>query len=100
MKRILWWLLAGTRGGKTRARIILLIRERPGNANQISEALELDYKTVRHHLEILMDNGVLECIGEGYGKSYLLSSELEENFEIFNEIWEGIGKKQLKRGNN
>jgi hypothetical protein len=35
-------------------------------------------------------------MGEPYGKMYFLSVELEENFEVFLEIWERIGKK-LKR---
>ncbi|MEE9594011.1 MAG: winged helix-turn-helix domain-containing protein [Candidatus Hydrothermarchaeales archaeon] len=97
MKRILWWLLAGTRGGGTRARIILFLRERPANANQIANALSLDYKTVRYHLNILVNNRVLEDVGQGYGKSYFLSSEMEESFDTFSEIWDKIGKKQLKR---
>jgi predicted ArsR family transcriptional regulator len=96
MKRILWWLLAGTKGGATRAKIILFLRERPSNANQIANTLGLDYKTVRHHLDILIDNKILESAGKGYGRSYFLTREIEENFDLFDEIWEKIGKKQLK----
>lgn len=51
MKRILWWLIAGTKGGVNRARIINILNERPYNANQLSEVVDLDYKTVRHHLK-------------------------------------------------
>lgn len=98
MKRILWWLLAGTRGGGTRARLIVFLKKQPANANQIATALSLDYKTVRYHLNILVNNGVLEDVGQGYGKSYFLSSEMEENFDTFSEIWDKIGEKQLKRG--
>ncbi len=32
MKRILWYLLAGTKGGASRARIIMLLRDRPFQA--------------------------------------------------------------------
>jgi len=46
MKKILWWLIAGTKGGINRARIIIELHERPYNANQLSEKLELDYKTL------------------------------------------------------
>ncbi|MFQ5814884.1 MAG: winged helix-turn-helix domain-containing protein [Candidatus Hydrothermarchaeaceae archaeon] len=98
MKRILWWLLAGTRGGATRVRIILFLRERPSNANQIAGALGLDYKTVRHHLDVLVDNRILENAGEGYGTPYFLTPKMEENSDVFNEIWDKIGKKQLKGG--
>ncbi|HIE30965.1 MAG TPA: ArsR family transcriptional regulator, partial [Methanosarcinales archaeon] len=35
MKRMLWWLIAGTKGGVNRARIIKILHERPYNANQL-----------------------------------------------------------------
>ena len=37
MKRLLWYLIAGTKGGVNRARIIKCLQERPYNANQIAE---------------------------------------------------------------
>ena len=77
------WLIAGTRGGVNRARIIVAIREEPRNANQLSEALGADYRTIRHHLNILEKNGLVTSMGEKYGTLYFLSSELEENFEVF-----------------
>lgn len=98
MKRILWWLLAGTRGGATRAKIIIFMKERPANANQIAEELGLDYKTVRHHLDVLVDNKIIVNAGEGYGTPYFLTDEMVENFHVFNEIWEKIGKMHLKKG--
>ncbi len=53
-KRLLWWLIAGTRGGVNRARIILALHDLPSNANQLAEHLGLDYKTIRHHLDVLI----------------------------------------------
>ena len=93
---LLQWLIAGTRGGVNRARIINAIREEPQNANQLSELLGLDYRTIRHHLDVLGKNGLVTSMGETYGTMYFLSYELEENFEVFEEIWNKIGKK-LKR---
>ena len=49
-KRILWYLIASSRGGVNRATIIDLVNSRPANANQIASELKLDYKTVLHHL--------------------------------------------------
>ena len=94
-KRLLWWLIAGTRGGVNRARIMILLHERPYNTNQLAELLKLDYKTVKHHLEYLMKHDVIVQLGEGYGSVFHLSSEIDDNFERFNEIWKQIGKKGL-----
>jgi DNA-binding transcriptional ArsR family regulator len=88
MKKILWWLIAGTKGGVNRARIIHLLNERPYNAHQLSEKLDLDYKTVRHHIKVLEDNDVITTSGEKYGTMYFLSSAMEENYELFQSIWQ------------
>jgi DNA-binding transcriptional ArsR family regulator len=97
-KRLLWWMLAGSSGGLNRGRIILLLRQRPYNAHQIAKELGLDYKTVRHHLDVLSENSLVIWRGEGYGKMYFLSPELEANFPIFEQIWAQIGKTQIRSG--
>jgi len=93
MKRLLWWLLAGTKGGINRANIIKALKERPFNANQLAELLKLDYKTIRHHLKVLQDNRVIVTQGEGYSMMYFLSREFEDNYATFEEIWQKIEKK-------
>ena len=90
---MLWWLLAGTKGGINRANIIKALKERPFNANQLAELLKLDYKTIRHHLKVLQDNRVIVTQGEGYSMMYFLSRELEDNYATFEEIWQKIEKK-------
>lgn len=92
MKKLLWWLIAGKRGGINRARIIKALADRPYNMHQLSEELNLSYKTVRHHVKILEKNNVIKPVGDTYGKLYFLSSEMEENYDVFEEIWEKIGK--------
>jgi hypothetical protein len=37
MKKLLWRIIAGMKGGINRARIIKTLNERPYNANQLSE---------------------------------------------------------------
>jgi DNA-binding transcriptional ArsR family regulator len=91
-KRLLWWLIAGARGGANRARIITILHDRPSNANQLAETLELDYKTIRHHLDIMLKNGVIVSHGDGYGTVYFLSHEIEESYSDFQDIWERFGK--------
>ncbi|HMK53842.1 MAG TPA: winged helix-turn-helix domain-containing protein [Methanobacteriaceae archaeon] len=87
MKKLLWWIIAGTKGGINRARIIETLHQRPYNAHQLAEKLELDYKTVRHHIKVLEQNRIISSSGEKYGTMYFLSSEMEENYDIFKEIW-------------
>ncbi|SCG85958.1 ArsR/SmtB family transcription factor [Methanobacterium congolense] len=98
MKKLLWWLIAGKRGGINRARIIKALAERPYNMHQLSEELNLDYKTVRHHIKILEKNKLIKPTGDKYGKLYFLSGEMEENYGIFEEIWEKIGVEQSGEG--
>jgi DNA-binding transcriptional ArsR family regulator len=38
----------------------------------------MDYKTVRHHLSVLLRNKLILEVGEGYGSLYFLSPELAE----------------------
>jgi DNA-binding transcriptional ArsR family regulator len=53
----------------------------------------MDYKTVRHHLNVLLKNRLILHVGEGYGAMYFLAPELEQNYEEFVRIWERIGRK-------
>ena len=94
MKNLLWYLIAGTRGGETRGKIIELLHKKPSNANKIAELLKLDYKTVRHHLEILEKNSIIIAVNKGnYGAVYFLSELMEPNMQLFGEIWGKFGKK-------
>ncbi len=97
LKYILGWLIAGTRGGVTRAKIINALREAPQNANQLSTLLEMDYRTIRHHLNVLQKNKLVTSAGEGYGTTYFLSVLLEENYALFEEIVNKIWKKEKRK---
>jgi DNA-binding transcriptional ArsR family regulator len=93
LKYLLGWLIAGTRGGLTRAKIIKVLKETPQNANQLATNLKLDYRTIRHHLEVLEKNKLIVSAGEGYGTTYFLSPVMEENYALFEEILKKIWKK-------
>jgi DNA-binding transcriptional ArsR family regulator len=87
LRQLLWFLIAGTRGGANRARIIEALRSRPRNAHQLSELLGLDYRTIRHHLDLLVRNGLLtRPAGEAYAAPYFLSPYLEGNYGVFEEV--------------
>ena len=71
-----------------------LLRKKPSNANKIAEILKLDYKTIRHHLEVLEKNNIITAINKGnYGAVYFLSELMNLNIKIFDEIWAQFGKK-------
>jgi DNA-binding transcriptional ArsR family regulator len=93
LKYLLGWLIAGTRGGLTRAKIIQALREAPQNANQLANLLKMDYRTIRHHLEVLEKNRLIVSAGEEYGTTYFLSPVMEENYALFEEILKKIWKK-------
>lgn len=93
-KRVLWYLIASSRGGINRAKIIDLLNSRPANANQIASELKLDYKTVLHHLKVLTENGMIITENkETYGATYFLTPMMEKNYPSFQEILAKIGKK-------
>ena len=70
-RSLMWYLLFGTRGGPNRRRLLDELSRSPANANQLSAALGLDYRTVRHHLKILERSGaVTRPVGEAYAAPY------------------------------
>ena len=97
LKYLLGWLIAGTRGGASRAQIIRTLNESPQNANQLANALKLDYRTIRHHLDVLQKNGVITSAGDRYGTTYFLSPVMEENYAVFEEILNRIWQKEKRK---
>ncbi len=87
LENTLLWVLAGSRGGKRRAAIIIALRKRPMNARQIQKVVGLDYRTIRYHLDLLVGNKLLTTLGERYGLLYLISPALESKYSLFEEIW-------------
>lgn len=86
MEKALWYLLTATRGGQNRVRIIRALDDRPMNANQLAEELDVSYKTARHHLEMLEDHDVVESGEEGYAKLHFLTERFERHWETFERI--------------
>ncbi|WP_227356712.1 winged helix-turn-helix domain-containing protein [Haladaptatus salinisoli] len=86
MEGVLWYLLASSRGGPTRVRILRALDERPRNANQLATELELDYTTVRHHLDVLLENNVVRRTDDEYAAVYLFTEQVESNWGTVEEI--------------
>jgi len=87
-RQLMYWLIAGSKGGPNRARIIFLLKENPMNARQLAEKMGTHYTTIQHHVEVLVKNGLLVCTGNGYGKVYFVSQDLEDGFNEFKKIAE------------
>jgi predicted ArsR family transcriptional regulator len=88
MEAVLWYVLTGTRGGSNRIRLLRALESRPRNANQLADALDLDYKTVRHHLDVLEENDIVQDSGDDYGAVYLPTDRARHHWETVEEIME------------
>jgi len=86
LRRLLWYLLGGTRGGATRAKIIHALRERPSNLNQLATSLGFHYRLVQHHIDVMKRNSLVTAAGEHYGMTYFLHPWLESHYDLFEEI--------------
>jgi len=90
-EKMLWWLIGGTRGGENRLRIIRKLEEKPMNTNKLAEELDLDYKTVEHHLDLMEENNVITTMGGNYGKNFFLTDQMEESMDKLDGIQEQAG---------
>lgn len=94
MDGVLWYLLASSRGGPTRVRIVRALNERPRNANELATELDMDYTTIRHHLDVLLDNKVVRTGGGNYGTVYLFTDQVKSNWDTVDEILETVDPEE------
>jgi len=92
-RKLLLYLFTSTRGGFTRLRIIIHLLDRPYNTHQLSQALDLDYKAVQHHMKVLQKNNMVSKIGEKYGAIFHLSNFLEINIGTLEEAIDKLDRK-------
>jgi len=83
---LLWSIFAGSKGCINRVKIVLQLKKTPLNTNQLSEQLGLDYKVIERHLEVLGKHELVTKVGDRYGSTYFLSSLLESNLKLFDEV--------------
>lgn len=83
-QKLLCYLIQGTRGGKTRALILKHLADGSFNANQLATALKMDYKTIRHHLNVLIKNGIIGKENNGHSDLYFISNNIEVILNDFN----------------
>ena len=93
---VLCHLIAGTKGGPNRLYIMFVLSSSPCNANQLAKELKMDYKTIKHHLEILAENGLVYVSQEKrYGELYHLTAFAKEKIKIFANVWKRIKQTDL-----
>lgn len=87
LQKKLAYLILGMKGGKNRIQIIDALKERPYNINQLSHVLNLNYRTIKHHINILHKNEIVSTSkAGGYGDVYFLSPKMEGNLDTFEEL--------------
>ena len=77
--------------------ILSSIRQEPRNAQQLSEALKLDYTTIRHHLRMLETNRLVLTEGDKYGKLYFISEVMETHWDKLEAILERTRLKEERK---
>ncbi len=92
-RKLLFYLFTSTRGGFTRLRIIMSLLDKPYNTHQLSQELELDYKAIQHHMQVLEKNNMVSKIGEKYGAIFHLSNFLEMNISALDEAIDKLDRK-------
>ena len=93
-KRLLWFVFMGSKGGLNRIRLISVIRKNPLNANQLAKELDLDYKAIQHHIGVLEKNNLITRVGDKYGANFFISTFLEVNLDVFDEIVSKLEKSK------
>lgn len=93
------WLLVESRGGAIRSRILLLLHDKPTNIHRISKELNLDYKTVKHHLSVLEANGLVKRLGIRYGDVYFINDNAYRHWdELYRLIKESLNANASNGG--
>lgn len=93
-KRFLLFIFTGSKGGLNRLRIISKIKDNPANINQLAKELDLDYKSILHHIKVLEKNNLITKVGEKYGVLYFISPYLEHHMETLLEIERQLDKSK------
>lgn len=79
-------LIMGTKSGKTRIKILDELLIRPYNANQLATKLNLDYKTITYHMNIICKYQFATKDKLGKYTIYSASDKLIKHIDEYNDI--------------
>lgn len=82
----LWHLFLGTDGGRNRAKIIRALDRSPDNTNQLADRLDLNYSTVRYHLDVFEGHEIVKSAGDEYGAERYLTDQFYRHWGTFDRI--------------
>ncbi|WP_052755412.1 winged helix-turn-helix domain-containing protein [Candidatus Nitrosotenuis cloacae] len=85
-KKLFWNLFSSARGTANRIKIVNLLAGRPSNPNQMSRHIGIDYKVIKHHLNTLEKNHLVERFRNGGINTYFVSPLFKQNQQLFEEI--------------
>jgi len=54
----------------------------------------LDYKAIQHHIGVLEKNNLITRVGDKYGANFFISTFLEVNLDVFDEIVSKLEKSK------
>jgi DNA-binding transcriptional ArsR family regulator len=89
--RLLLFLLGGTRGGENRGKILIELKRRPRNLNQLSKSVGIDYRSIQHHIIVLQKNNLVQSSGRRYGVVYSIHPWLDYHFDLFAQVCGQLG---------
>jgi PAS domain S-box-containing protein len=81
------YIILGQKGGKNRLQIMELLNDRPYNLHQLAQVLNLNYRTIEHHINVLTKHELITTSeSKGYGNIYYLTPEMEGNIALLDDI--------------
>ncbi|MEM0074109.1 MAG: winged helix-turn-helix domain-containing protein [Thermoplasmatales archaeon] len=78
IKRLFYYLFVYSRGAALRSRIVLMIMEKPMNKNEIRNRLNVNYRTVEHHISVLVKNKILDGDFRKYNSIFYINDQMKE----------------------
>lgn len=86
IEKVLHRIFLQRKGGKTSAKIVDLLLQRPYNRSQIAKITNMDYNTIHYHLNILLKNKLIMCDSDSYGSLYYPTDLLLNNHLQYEKI--------------